>query len=636
MVGLDWESLLIRVRGGNPNFPQAFVSYEENIAIWQHEHSRKIAVRLKEMGFNFVMIPLYKGGGLKAERNSMEDAKQFTAICHDLGLRVGCYTFSGTVLYESMLAETPEAHDWFILDRDGKYSTYEPWYFRRWVNRSHPGFQAFLRQVVRFAVEEAKMDLLHFDNYFIGPGYEEYSVQQFRHYLSQKYTPAERTRRFGFTEVSHIQPPPAPPQVDVYNGDPLYQDFIDYRCEALSNTYRDLADYARSLNPEIVVECNPGEYIGELNTSLGIGSVDHNRLIGWGNAYWDEDQPATLKDGVMTSHFRSQIIGRQFNNMVFNYTGDRVAIAESMANNLQCLGCAAWVTGEEIMPSTILYDSEAKEFDPAVLASIRFFHDYQHYYRDADPLSDVVVLNTFSNTAYGPAVTRQKWTAFTQTLYQGKIPFTLMSDRLPGDLSRVRVVVLADLALISDDLLAAVRSYVQQGGGLVMTGQAARCDEHGYPRKVPGLAELFTEPLKDRVVQAKPGRGRAIYVPHITTPDKFRVGMLPQNHAQLLEAVNWAANGPLQITVRAPEAVTMNLYSHPSGRRMLHLVNYDKKRPVQEIEVTLRLPSEKQVSSARLLSPDFDGKTIATEQVGATVRLSVPLLQTYALLVIEQ
>ena len=186
MAGLDWESLLIRLRAGNPNFPHDFTGYDENLAIWEQEHSREIAGQLKEMGFNFVMIPLYKGGGSKAERKSMEDAKQFTAVCHELGLRVGCYTFSGTILYEAMLAEHPDAKNWFILDHDGKYATYGPWYFRRWVNRSHPGFQAFVRQLIRFAVVDAKIDLLHFDNYVMGPGYEEYSIQQFREYLKQQ------------------------------------------------------------------------------------------------------------------------------------------------------------------------------------------------------------------------------------------------------------------------------------------------------------------------------------------------------------------------------------------------------------------------------------------------------------------
>lgn len=63
IVGVDWESLLLRIRaGGNPDFPPTFSDYNEELAVWRSEHSEEIARRLKDMGFNFLMIPLYKGG----------------------------------------------------------------------------------------------------------------------------------------------------------------------------------------------------------------------------------------------------------------------------------------------------------------------------------------------------------------------------------------------------------------------------------------------------------------------------------------------------------------------------------------------------------------------------------------------
>ena len=179
------------------------------MAIWNQEHSEELARRLKEMGFNFAMIPLYKGGGLKAERPSMDDARTFTQICHRLGIRVGCYSSSGTILYETMLAEHPEAKDWLTLDRSGKSVTWGPLYYRYWANRIHPGFRAILREVVHFAVVEAKVDLVHFDNYVMGPSYEPYSVNEFREYLKKKYSPEELARRFGYAEVDYMQPPPA-------------------------------------------------------------------------------------------------------------------------------------------------------------------------------------------------------------------------------------------------------------------------------------------------------------------------------------------------------------------------------------------------------------------------------------------
>lgn len=629
MAGVDWEALLPRLRRSSDQ------DYDEKIAVWRSEHSEEVARRVKELGFNFVMIPLYKGGGLQVERTSMEDAKRFTKICHGIGLRVGCYTFSGTIFYEPMLAENPGARDWFTLDHSGNYVNYGPMYFRRYANRDHPGFRSLAREIVHYAVVEAQMDLIHFDNYGVGPSYEPYSVQRFREYLENKYSPEQRKRRFGFAQMNCILPPPAPPHPDQYNGDPLYRDFIDFRCEVMADTYRELAEYARSLNPEIVVDLNAGGYYGRLISSLGIGTVDHSRTIQWGGAFWDEGYQSRLQDGVLVSRFRSQMLGHHFENMVFHYTPDRVAIAESMANNLQCLGCAAQIKGDKVIP-TLAEHNGTTELDPAVLASIRFFHREQEYFRDAEPVADIGVLNTYANTAYGPDITRDRWAAFTQALYQGKIPFTLApGDPPPGDLSRFRALVLPDLALISEPLLNAVRDYVQKGGGLVLTGQATLFDEQGHRRKHPGVADLFTEPLGGKTLRAKVGLGRAIYLPQIAIPEKFRVGMLPENRAELLEAVRWAAGGPLTVEVKAPEAVTMSLYSQPTGRHILHLVNYDAGHPVDNIEVTLRLPQSSGTVRVRMLSPETEAaKPLAAEPNGNIIRFTVPQMDVYNMLVI--
>ncbi len=628
------EPLLPILRSGGWDLADAFMTYDEKIAVWQRGHSEEVALRLKDLGFNFLLLPCYKGGGMKAEQKSMQDTKSFAKICHKHGLRVGCYLFSGTILYESMLAEEPDAVNWLTRDHNGNYPIFNPFYFRRSVNRSHPGFRAHMRELVRFAVQEAEIDLIHFDNYNRGaPGYEAYAVQQLRRYLEEKYTAEERRERFGFAAVNFMEPPPPPPQPDAYNGDPLYQDFLDLRCATLADTYRELAEFARSLNPDILMECNPAGYSGSLVPGPDdVGAVDHTLLVHWGGAFWDEGDPIRLENGVLTSRFRSHMLGRQFDNMVFHYTSDRVAMAESMANNLQCLGCSATFVNGEILP---LY-SERKEIDPAVLAAIRFFRRQQTYYQDADPVADVGVLNTYANTAYGPIATRKSWEAFTQALYQGKLPFTLVPDRYPGKLSRFRVLVLADLALISDELVNAVRSYVHDGGGLVMTGMATQFDEHSHRRERAALADLFTEPLGDKTLTSTPGKGRAIYVPRVVIPGGAGPGALPENRRELLDAVRWAASGPLQVEVKAPETVTMSFYVQPSGRRLLHLVNYDERQPVSNIEVVLQQPAESRGASVSMVSPDSDGvQKLSLTQLGRELRFTVPRLEVYSLVVID-
>jgi hypothetical protein len=177
---------------------------------------------------------------------------------------------------------------------------------------------------------------------------------------------------------------------------------------------------------------------------------------------------------------------------------------------------------------------------------------------------------------------------------------------------------------------------VRQGGGLVMTGQAAEFDENNHSRQPRGLADLFTEPQADKALRANPGKGRAIYIPQIVIPEKFRVGMLPGNRAELLDAVHWVAGGALQSEVKAPDTVTMSLYTQPSGRRLLHLVNYDDAHPVNDIEVSMQWPSGKGVISAQFLSPESDkAQTLTAERAGTALRITVPRLEVYGLLVIE-
>ena len=73
----SWESFPFRVRrDGSPGYtPTA-----EQRAGYVREHSPEMVARLKDLGVNFVMMHCYKGGGLKAERESMADAVEFAKL----------------------------------------------------------------------------------------------------------------------------------------------------------------------------------------------------------------------------------------------------------------------------------------------------------------------------------------------------------------------------------------------------------------------------------------------------------------------------------------------------------------------------------------------------------------------------
>ncbi len=201
----DWEPLLFRVRrDGAPGYTPT----PEQLAAYRREHSPEMIARLKALGVNFVMIHCYKGAGINAERQSMADAAEFAGRCRTAGLHVGVYVTSGTMLWELFYKEKPEAKDWAVLTADGKPITY-PWgrgEFRYFWNRNHPDAEAYHQKIVRYAVEEIHADLLHFDNYGIGPGWDACSVDRFRRYLRETFTPPQRTV-MGAADLDHILPP---------------------------------------------------------------------------------------------------------------------------------------------------------------------------------------------------------------------------------------------------------------------------------------------------------------------------------------------------------------------------------------------------------------------------------------------
>lgn len=73
------------------------------------------------------------------------------------------------------------------------------------------------------------------------------------------------------------------------------------------------------------------------------------------------------------------------------------------------------------------------------------------------------------------------------------LPITLICDwdLTPERLAEFAVLLLPNAAALSDRQLAAVRQYVESGGGLVATAETSLCDELGRPRADFALADIF-------------------------------------------------------------------------------------------------------------------------------------------------
>ena len=103
----SWEPLVFRVRRDGAGYTPT----PEQIAAYHREHGPEMVAKLKSLGVNFVMMHCYKGAGLVAEKESMADAVRFSKLCHDAGMRVGVYNFSGAFLWEPLFKENPQAKE---------------------------------------------------------------------------------------------------------------------------------------------------------------------------------------------------------------------------------------------------------------------------------------------------------------------------------------------------------------------------------------------------------------------------------------------------------------------------------------------------------------------------------------------
>src|SRR5205085_7668047 len=83
-------------------------------------------------------------------------------------------------------------------------------------------------------------------------------------------------------------------------------------------------------------------------------------------------------------------------------------------------------------------------------------------------------------------------------LIEQRVPFRLIFDEHVADLSPYRVLILPESECLSDSQIAAIRLFVERGGGLVVIGRSGLYDQWRRLRIKPGLAGLVDHPPEAR------------------------------------------------------------------------------------------------------------------------------------------
>src|ERR1017187_9647608 len=143
----------------------------------------------------------------------------------------------------------------------------------------------------------------------------------------------------------------------------------------------------------------------------------------------------------------------------------------------------------------VLYD---QRWLPVVEELYGWLYRNERYLRNEAPLARVAMVYSQQTALYyGGERARQKVEDHTlgyyQALIEARIPFEMVHDRLLDvpHLAPFKVLVLPNIAALSDEQRRQIREFVERGGSLVATHETSLYSEGGVRRGDFGLADLF-------------------------------------------------------------------------------------------------------------------------------------------------
>jgi hypothetical protein len=605
--------------------------------------------RMADAGVRYAMIYFYKGFGLEYERPSMSQAKRIADELHKNGIKVGLY-IGGTMFTETLYRELPKAKNWEQRNQDNHWVPYGLQTYRHYACPNEPAYRDYLKRILKIGMKDLHADQIVFDNLMLQPEPDSCRcprcIAAFHDFLRHKYPTKEAVmRRFGLPDVDWIKVnewdnQTQPDGIAALN-DPVLQEWVRFRCESLAHYADDLADYVKSLNPNVAVLMNiKGVYswnrywANAVYHPLYAGHVD---ILAFDTGGYDARIDA--KTGALVSQIRSYKMARDIGASCDAPLGDELLAAQQMA-----FGYEAPVAGYAGSPWMA-----ARSGTTPIL---EFYRNYfQRYYTGTRNVADVAVLRNWPSMAYSINATYVPATLMEQVLIQHKIPFDLLFDEELTNLDRYQSVILAGQECVSDAQAKMLLDYVRRGGTLVITDNTGEYNGWREKRRVNPFLPARAE-----------GKGRIVYIPQIERADKTEKTsgandnpepgaasqqaprmsppqwVLPKNRQEIYGAITNGLRNGLSLTTEAPLTTVSEISTRPQTQETLvHFVNFDRQHPLSPFKVTVRKQFAGKIKSVACFSPDADDPLpLNFEESGDHVIFTVPAMRIYSMIVISQ
>lgn len=615
---------------------------------------------LKDRGYNLVITQFVKGYGIEAEATVRDGTMRMAELCHKHDMYVGGYVRYSTIIPETMKQEVPDCVARFsgptIYNTPARYGAS---YWRFMPCPSSTEFLEYLDRLISIGVEEIGLDMLHVDG--VALRLEPFTCRcqrcqdGFRHWLNERYPSREQQlERFGFTGFDHVELPdrrftPEMTQwVTAHLFEPMEQEWVFFQCHLLEKIWRFIVEAGHRRNPDCFMQCNT-TFAPELNAARFSG-VELNRLMDCGgDGFFTEEvnAPNLTDDGRLAGYFQTFKLLRALGQYTFTYNRApithgpckdrdslRRAMAHQMAFNTDSAGVASEFPAPGAWPVT----------DTAYMA---FHRDRRDLYADTRPVHDVAVYYSDRTRTINAGTPIATANMLNDSMMRAHVPFGVMLAEKRDVVGEYRAVVMPEVECLTASEANDLAQYVRGGGGLVVIGaNTGRYDELGLPHRDNVLAAALDLDWRDDspVFTTRVGQGRVAYLPMLVAPEGAPADLVhaaqagsspyfqlvptdwhpPQNAADLVKLLAWAADGFRFGLTAADTTVVEYVYQPTRSRYLIHLVNFDLTQTVGAFEI--RCHGIGDVCGADACTPDDHHPTVdrleTAEKQGVIVRVS--------------
>ena len=593
-------------------------------------HTEETVLKLKEMGLTLFRFHFHKGMGYEMEREDRERTREFIKLCHKHGIKVQLYIQFGTLMPETYRKEEPDYDSWIKRDEHGKPVTllYSHQNFRNHPCLNQPGYWEHLEKIIREAIIDCKTDAIGFDNV---SGAEEPDVchcdackKAFVDFLKIRYPSEQAAKaRFGHATLEYI----TPPVWNYYNHhfnlteikNPVIQEWMEFRAASLKRRVDELYALCKSLDPDVVVELNAFRQTGQ-NTTFTTGLYVDD-ISGGCDAFWSEMEPQPgYRDGVLNHKVRAFKNTASLGKFLFtgHFEGDSpyarnrylLAVSESMVFQYGSMNCIRLLKNYKPVDNTDLPHMPLWNFSRAnrdiyLAEPVPFVHVYE---------SRASLSNSNFESHYANILAQQ-------VLLREKLPYAILHNL--DKIENCRTIVLPGTMCLSGYEIDRLVRFVEEGGGLLLTGNAGDYDElyRGWDDR--SLKARLGIDDKCAPYLAGIGSGRVASFPRLASRHDFNTydwayrafeqaqlwvkhhsWEAPYNMREIADAIRWTLKNELPVSVSAPEPVVCEL-ARNGEHLYLHLLNYDNESKARAITAVFR----QNIRSASLLVPQTGEST---------------------------